>query len=408
MTASSPQLSIIIPTFRREDMLREAVPVLAVPGWALEVLVIDDSPEAGRAVVQALGDARVQYLAQQPPSGGRRPCCATAAPNWRAGGCCIFWMTTIACGPRRWHGLAGALLDSDRGVAIGLPQPFGPDADRWPKRPRISSGRPIFSRGILHRGGSRRVCCSATPCWCAAPMLRRETFMATGGFNPAMAVCEDIDLFMRAVRQGRHLFLGEALVERRVGGPSLISQASAAQMVDAYRQSQAAYRRQRGAAEFWALKVLNRRLFDPVLTVVFELPVAFGGPKFDNQGPFKWRAPREVFHELRQSGLPQGLLYAQSSSLTRLQSLGQQLSSGRSINSAQDNAAGLAQLSSYTAVEHGGGHAGSAGWRLFVADRRVRWIRSAAACSSSMTWRCRPAMARSASDRQALQARPAS
>jgi hypothetical protein len=50
--------------------------------------------------------------------------------------------------------------------------------------------------------------------------LRRETFMATGGFNPAMAVCEDIDLFMRAVRQGRHLFLGEALVERRVGGPA--------------------------------------------------------------------------------------------------------------------------------------------------------------------------------------------
>jgi len=48
------------------------------------------------------------------------------------------------------------------------------------------------------------------------------------------------------------------------------------------------------------------------------------------------------------SSTPNGLLAAQSASLTRLQSLGQKLSSGRAINSALDNAAGLAQSSSFS------------------------------------------------------------
>src|SRR5450830_388079 len=48
------------------------------------------------------------------------------------------------------------------------------------------------------------------------------------------------------------------------------------------------------------------------------------------------------------SSTPNGLLAAQSASLTRLQSLGQKLSSGKAINSALDNAAGLAQSSSFS------------------------------------------------------------
>jgi len=65
---------------------------------------------------------------------------------------------------------------------------------------------------------------------------------------------------MRVVRQAGHLHLGQAIVERRVGGPSLISQSTQAQMLESYRQSQAHHRRERGPIEALALKVLNRCL----------------------------------------------------------------------------------------------------------------------------------------------------
>lgn len=107
------------------------------------------------------------------------------------------------------------------------------------------------------------------------------------------------------------------------------------------------------------------------------------------------------------SGLPQGLLYTQSSSLTRLQSLGQKLSTGRSINSALDNAAGLAQLSSYnvqlssTAVamqglQDGGSLLQTASGALGQVSSNLQQLNDLAVQAGNSTL--------SASDRQALQA----
>src|ERR1700710_2487332 len=65
--------STIIPTFRRPDQLREAIgSVLGQTGVALEVFVIDDSPEgSAEAVVREFDDARLSYRRNPNPTGGR-------------------------------------------------------------------------------------------------------------------------------------------------------------------------------------------------------------------------------------------------------------------------------------------------------------------------------------------------
>jgi glycosyltransferase involved in cell wall biosynthesis len=68
----SVDFSVVIPSFRRPKPLGEAIAsVLGQPGVSVEVIVIDDSPEASaEGVVAAIGDARVRYLNNPAPSGG--------------------------------------------------------------------------------------------------------------------------------------------------------------------------------------------------------------------------------------------------------------------------------------------------------------------------------------------------
>src|SRR5262249_9697815 len=67
-----PDISVVIPTFRRPRELVDAVhSALAQTGFSIEVLVVDDSPEgSAREAIAALDDPRVSYLKRSVPSGG--------------------------------------------------------------------------------------------------------------------------------------------------------------------------------------------------------------------------------------------------------------------------------------------------------------------------------------------------
>lgn len=263
MKPPEPDLSIIIPTFRREDWLLEALhSALAVPGLALEVLVLDDSPEGGaQTVVSALGDARVQYLQQSPPSGGR-PAVLRNRGAQQARGRFLYFLDDDD------HAIPQALAEACRrldasgcGVVIGLPRPFGAVAERVEEERAYFEAAGVFlARHASRWSVTARLLFGRALVVCSTYVVRRDAFLATGGFLTDMAVYEDIDLCMRVVRHAGHLSLGQAIVERRVGGPSLISQSTRAQMLEAYRLSQQHYRSQRGPIEFLALKVLNRWL----------------------------------------------------------------------------------------------------------------------------------------------------
>src|SRR5215470_13083146 len=68
----APQITTIIPTFRREKQLRQTLlSVVNQSGIGIEVIVVDDSPEASaRQVVDDFKDQRIQYLHNACPSGG--------------------------------------------------------------------------------------------------------------------------------------------------------------------------------------------------------------------------------------------------------------------------------------------------------------------------------------------------
>ena len=68
----APDVSVIIPTYRRPIPLGESIrSALGQEGVDVEVHVIDDSPEgAGQPVVDAINDARVVYERMPSPTGG--------------------------------------------------------------------------------------------------------------------------------------------------------------------------------------------------------------------------------------------------------------------------------------------------------------------------------------------------
>ena len=263
MSPSLPDLTIIIPTFRREALLLEALrSALAVPGLTLEVLVIDDSPEGGaQAVVQSLGDPRVQYLQQVPPSGGRPAVLRNRGARLARGRMLYFLDDDDHAIPEALAQACQRLDEAACGVAIGLPRPFGAVPARVEEERRYFEGAARFlARHPSRWAVTARLLFGHALVVCSTYVVRRDAFLAVGGFLPDMAVYEDIDLCMRVVRQAGHLHFGQAIVERRVGGPSLISQSTQAQMLESYRQSQAHHRRERGPIEALALKVLNRCL----------------------------------------------------------------------------------------------------------------------------------------------------
>src|SRR5689334_18634409 len=70
---SAIDVSVVMPTHKREKEVVEAIrSVLRQEGVNVEVIVLDDTPEGtARASVEGIGDARVRYLVNDPPSKGR-------------------------------------------------------------------------------------------------------------------------------------------------------------------------------------------------------------------------------------------------------------------------------------------------------------------------------------------------
>jgi glycosyltransferase involved in cell wall biosynthesis len=226
MTAR-PAVSVIIPTFHREqEVVRAVRSVLEEPLPSLELFVIDDSPErSARDGIRSLDDTRVTYLEMDPCSRGR----PALVRNWgieRASGDVLYFLDdddTVVPG-----GLA-ALVDALRaspkvGMAFGRVQPFGPNPDivrhyvryfEWAARNArrlrwsswLTSGAIMFSGTLIINSA------------CA---IRRPLAIELGGYDTNMAVYEDVEFFTRAMRRGGHVFVDYPVLNYATGRPSLI------------------------------------------------------------------------------------------------------------------------------------------------------------------------------------------
>ncbi len=211
MTPAAPLVSVIIPTHQRLGMLREAV--ASVQGQTLaelELLVVDDGST----------DGTWAWLQQQPALRAlrsERRAGPSAARNLGAG---------AARGPYL------AFLDSDdlfepdklrQQVALLEAQPqlaLCHANELW-----LRNGRPLrqLEKHRKRGGWIFEHClpmCRISP---SAAMIRREVFEALGGFDEALEVAEDYELWLRLTCQHEVGFIEQPLITKRGGHPDQLS-----------------------------------------------------------------------------------------------------------------------------------------------------------------------------------------
>jgi GT2 family glycosyltransferase len=261
-------VSVIVPTFQRPALLAEAVAsALSQEGVAVEVLVVDDSAEgSGRETVRALGDARVQYLKREAPSGGNPSLVRQEAWPKAQGRYLAFLDDDDRVAPGGYKELAAA-LDSDPAAALafGRVEPFGVkggelahelayflDAAHRARRTQWSKSRLYLVSELLF-GGSLFVS--------SAVLVRREHLEALGGLDTAAGMMDTTELAVRASRSYQCKFIDKIVAHYRYSADSLIHNPSNAERLkQIYKGMHQRYRREHGALEFAALKVFSRTI----------------------------------------------------------------------------------------------------------------------------------------------------
>ncbi|HEV2169794.1 MAG TPA: glycosyltransferase family A protein [Candidatus Binatus sp.] len=213
----NPDISVIIPTYNRRAMVREAIgSVLAQSFQDFELIVIDDgSGDATDQEISQLTDDRIRYKSVE--HGG------PAAARNRG--------VELARAPMI------AFLDSDdlwaqdkleRQIALMRANPacaISQTGEKW-----IRNGRRV-NPGTRHRKragdifvDSLRTCLISM----SATIMRTELFRALGGFDEIMLAAEDYDLWLRILIAHECGLLDEPLVTRRGGRSDQTSAATPA------------------------------------------------------------------------------------------------------------------------------------------------------------------------------------
>jgi glycosyltransferase involved in cell wall biosynthesis len=218
----NPAVSVIIPTYNRRRMLREAVAsVLAQREVALELIIVDDGSSDG-----TWDDLHHRELAQIRDAAPPRCRVVTERIEHRG----------PAAARNRGVALAGApciaFLDSDD---LWAPQKLERQLDYMrthPDYPLVQTNELWVRSGRRVNPGSRHKklagdifqpslrTCLVSP---SAVMMRVELFHEMGGFDEELAACEDYDLWLRILSRYPAGLLDEPLVTRRAGHPNQLS-----------------------------------------------------------------------------------------------------------------------------------------------------------------------------------------
>lgn len=257
-------VSVIIPTFRRPAWLLEAIEsVRAQRHVSAEIFVIDDSPEgSARDVVASFSGSEVTYMQCTPPSRGR-PAVVRNLGWPKARGRFVHFMDDDDKVAADFYRAAVEQFDAhpDRGMVFGRIDPFCDGAVRdmplelrffaeATRRARLASLirlRLWLVASLLFR---------PTLLVNSACMIRRECIPALGGYDPNIALNEDVDFFCRAIRKFGYTFLDRVVVHYRIVPDSLMhGRTNNDALATSYRQMYAQYRTTHGAMELFAMKM---------------------------------------------------------------------------------------------------------------------------------------------------------
>lgn len=261
-----PSISVIIPTFRREDAVVRAVKSALRPDMDVEVVVIDDSPErSAEAAVGSIDDPSVRYEAMSVPSGGRPALVRNLGIQLARHEILYFLDDDDEVLPGALRALATAFAEQpDIGVAFGRVQCVGPDE---PTRVRYQSwfdhvagsARRVqrsswLTAGVIMFRGTVLInsCCS----------IRRSVALELGGYDTEMPVYEDVDFFTRGIRLAGHAFVDRPVLQYSTGLPSIIHDLDGdnSPIVDAHGTMYAKYRARWGELDYRALQAICKLL----------------------------------------------------------------------------------------------------------------------------------------------------
>jgi glycosyltransferase involved in cell wall biosynthesis len=263
---SDVDVSVIIPTFRRTDLLVHAIESALSQDVPLEVRVVDDCPEgSARDTVLAVNDSRVSYRKLDTPSNGRPAIVRNDAwPSAR--GRYVHFLDDddlVVPGAYRAHVEAlDAPAHRECFMSFGRVEPFGSDPEAvrredlfWrdgAERARHASrvGRLGFVATMLFEGAVLQN---------SACMVRRSALAEIGGFDPLMPLQEDTEMHARGTRLRGCVFIDRTVVRYRVSPTSLMRFRDPTKLLDeSYARMHRKYRERHGVAEFMALKLYAR------------------------------------------------------------------------------------------------------------------------------------------------------
>lgn len=246
-------LSVIMPTYRRPEYLSEALrTILAVRDLSLEILVIDDSPDAeGQGVVANFCDERIRYSKRDVPSNGRPALLRNAAARDASGAVLYFLDDDDLAIPEALPAAYSMLCQAPQGVLLTLPQPVGVLADKvasevayydkaWKVLQRKPSAKEVEARLTF-------VSSFVVPSAC---LIKRSVFASVGGFDETFAFFEDVDFFAKAIASDGYVLGTTPIVRRRVGHSSLIADANSDALRRSYVQLRRGFRARRGALAY--------------------------------------------------------------------------------------------------------------------------------------------------------------
>ena len=263
----TPRVSVIIPTFHREEQLVRAVQSVLDEGIeAVEIRVIDDSPEGtARMHIESIGDPRVHYSVMDQPTGGVPAIVRNQGMRDALGDVLYFLDDDDMVAPGGLSAMLSALdRDSGAGVAFGTVDCFGPDAEvvdsynQWftwaastAEKFRRSSWLTV---GIVMFRGTliiNSVCC-----------VRRSVALEMGGYDSSIPLYEDVEFFLRSIRASGHVFVDHPVLRYSTGMSSLIHDLDGdfEPVADSYKIMHRKYRETNGELDYRALQVMSKLL----------------------------------------------------------------------------------------------------------------------------------------------------
>ena len=271
----SIDISVVIPTYRRPALLREAIAsVFAQTDVAVEVIVIDDSAEGSAAVVANEFLNSVYYLKNPQPTGGTPSIVRNLGWPLARGRFVHFLDDDDLVPPGHYAAAIKAFAKHPSiGVVFGRVEPFGdaPESQMLHERDffRGAARRAAICRRFGPRlGFTAGMMFNRTLLVCGAALIRRDCVQRLGGFDPQIRLGEDVDFFGRAMREFGACFLDREALRYRIGSPSLmhapvLTEQEIQQHLYGARRMAAKYRNERGRCEFYVLKAFSRLVVTP-------------------------------------------------------------------------------------------------------------------------------------------------